>query len=570
MRTNSSHRRQLLAIGTGESVSQNSKLVNLDAMISRADFYYQGDTKQSYDPVSSIGVRDLSSDSMWHTLLRKPDFQRETNQWTPNQVVSLLKCFVDGDLIPSVILWRSPSHIYVIDGGHRLSALKAWIEDDYGDGAISQKFFGRAISSQQIQAARETRKQVEAQFGPWDRIQKSSKIGNVSPDDMKRYMTITTRGLAIQWVQGNAEKAESSFFQINTRGTPLDEIEQRLLKNRKKPIAIACRAVIRAGQGHKYWSDFAQEHQTNIETLSKQLHHTILEPEIKTPIKTLDLPIGGAKGFRTVLELLMQFLLFAIQDHNGIPADVEKQPEDFTGDQTAHVLKRALSLAGWITGNEKGSLGLHPAIYFYGPGGRHVSSLFLGTAHLFSRKIANNDKRFFIKFSSVREKLETVLIQNKDMMSTIIGKIGNARRITNHSSLLDQTIDKLADGHDVTAQDLIKFSKLYGKIIVGGEEQVGREFNEETKSTAFIKKALIDTIKCPICNGYLDPTKSISYDHTKEKSLGGNGDIDNLQLTHPYCNQTYKNYKNEQDVNKLPNVNSSMDDTHETIPSEET
>jgi hypothetical protein len=28
-------------------------------------------------------------------------------------------------------------YIFVIDGGHRLSALRAWMEDDYGDGTIS-------------------------------------------------------------------------------------------------------------------------------------------------------------------------------------------------------------------------------------------------------------------------------------------------------------------------------------------------------------------------------------------------------------------------------------------------
>src|SRR4051794_11511525 len=50
-------------------------------------------------------------------MLRKPGFQRETNHWTPVQVVSLIQCFVEGDLIPSVILWSSPTSVFVIDGG---------------------------------------------------------------------------------------------------------------------------------------------------------------------------------------------------------------------------------------------------------------------------------------------------------------------------------------------------------------------------------------------------------------------------------------------------------------------
>ena len=46
--------------------------------------------------------------------------------------------------------------------------------------------------------------------------------------------------------------------------------------------------------------------------------------------------------------------------------------------------------------------------------------------------------------------------------------------------------------------------------------------------------------RCPICNGYLS-TKSTSVDHIQRKRDGGNNSIDNGQLTHIYCNTTYKN-----------------------------
>src|SRR3954468_9563853 len=121
-------------------------LVNLDAMISRADFAQLNDDENSYETINGISIQDLSNSGLTGKILRKPDFQRETNHWTPEQVVSLLDCFVNGDLIPSVILWQSPTNIFVIDGGHRLSVLRAWIEDDYGDGPVSQAFFGYEIS----------------------------------------------------------------------------------------------------------------------------------------------------------------------------------------------------------------------------------------------------------------------------------------------------------------------------------------------------------------------------------------------------------------------------------------
>src|SRR6266850_3872596 len=111
-------------------MAAKTRLVNLDAMIPRADFALQDDNNPtSFEKFPSISIRDFTSGSLIRPSLRKPDFQRETNHWVPDQVVSLLECFINGDLIPSVIVWKSPTFFFVIDGGHRLSAIRAWVED---------------------------------------------------------------------------------------------------------------------------------------------------------------------------------------------------------------------------------------------------------------------------------------------------------------------------------------------------------------------------------------------------------------------------------------------------------
>lgn len=70
-------------------MAAKTRLVNLDAMIPRADFALQDDTgATSYEKFHSISVRDLKADGLILPQLRKPDFQRETNHWTPEQVVS--------------------------------------------------------------------------------------------------------------------------------------------------------------------------------------------------------------------------------------------------------------------------------------------------------------------------------------------------------------------------------------------------------------------------------------------------------------------------------------------------
>ncbi len=260
------------------------KLVNLDAMIPRADFAILEDAPEMpTKKVDSIGTRDLRPDGLL-PLLRKPDFQRETNHWTPEQTVLLIQSFVDEDLIPSVILWQAQGSIFVIDGGHRLSVLRAWIEDDYGDKATSQAFFGFNINENQLKAAKETRRLVEKTIGSYNDWKKKEGIQqDLPPADRRRVASVRTTTIPIQWVTGNAERAQASFLKINTKGTPLDEIEILLIRNRKRPAAIAARSIIRAGMGHKYWSAFSDDKRKQIEAKASKLYEVLFEPDLIIP-----------------------------------------------------------------------------------------------------------------------------------------------------------------------------------------------------------------------------------------------------------------------------------------------
>ena len=178
-------------------------LVNLDAMIARADFALEPEQHTSVDNIEKLGLRDLTQGSLVLPSLRKPDFQRETNHWSPEQVVSLLECFVNGDLIPSVILWKSPLYLFVIDGGHRLSVLRAWAEDDFGDGAISQSFFGYEISKEQKRVAKRTRDLIEERVGKYAQINARLQLKDVPDEERRKGMALAARALHIQWVSGN-------------------------------------------------------------------------------------------------------------------------------------------------------------------------------------------------------------------------------------------------------------------------------------------------------------------------------------------------------------------------------
>lgn len=131
--------------------------VNLDALIPREDFEVTTDANPAR-LVDTIAIRELEGSAFFYNTLRKPDFQRETADWEPKKVCEFVLSFLEGDLIPAIILWNSGSNNFVIDGAHRLSALVAWVNDDYGDKKISRDFFEDRIPDEQVDVAEQTRK----------------------------------------------------------------------------------------------------------------------------------------------------------------------------------------------------------------------------------------------------------------------------------------------------------------------------------------------------------------------------------------------------------------------------
>lgn len=294
--------------------------VVLDAMIRRADFAQQTEAA-SIDLFDKLTLSHLSGANPFLKMLRKPDFQRETNHWTPDQLATFISSFANGELIPSLIFWRSNSNIFVIDGGHRLSALRAWIENDYGDGGTSHAFFGGEIPSAQKVVAKQARQKIESKVARFsdlisagqDETQQDSPLAKLAA-------TAFVKAIPIQWIQGSQEVAEVSFFKINSQGTPLDKVEELLLRNRRKPYAIGARSIVRSGTGHKYWSDFSADVQKEIENISGELFNLLFQPDAKEPIKTLDLPLGGTVSPVDVLKMLLD--MFCIVDEKQAPENM--------------------------------------------------------------------------------------------------------------------------------------------------------------------------------------------------------------------------------------------------------
>jgi hypothetical protein len=193
-----------------------TNVVNMDAMIPREDFYVTS-AAPNLTSITRISVNDLASGFLVPTL-RKPDFQRETKDWSPAKVADLVRTFLDGELIPAIILWQAGGNVFVIDGAHRLSALLAWVRDDYGDGTFSKKLFDIHIPDEQARVADRTRKQIHSSLRSYSDYQVASgKPGSITDQLFAaRVQRLAINALDVQWVRAEtALAAENSFFKIN-------------------------------------------------------------------------------------------------------------------------------------------------------------------------------------------------------------------------------------------------------------------------------------------------------------------------------------------------------------------
>ena len=73
-------------------------------------------------------------------------------------------------MIPAIILWQGDGNNFVIDGAHRLSALIAWVNNDYGAGNQSISFFGTNMERGQVEKAKQVKKMIEDQIGSFEEI----------------------------------------------------------------------------------------------------------------------------------------------------------------------------------------------------------------------------------------------------------------------------------------------------------------------------------------------------------------------------------------------------------------
>lgn len=502
------------------------QLVNLDALIPRDDV----EGKKPKVSKSVIQVTELAKGRHFYGLLRKPLFQRETNDWDVDNVVSLIRSFRNGHLIPAVILWSADGSTFVIDGAHRLSVFVAWVNDDYGDGEISQVFFNHEIPKTQAAAAKKCRELIKKQGLEYEQLQKLTFIPSRTPEQLNWSSNIA-EPIETQWVVGDAEVALQSFLDINQRSVGIDPTEKYMIVERKAPTIVAARALVSAGRGHAYWGNFTHDNVAEIEKIATKIYDAIFEPEDAQPHLDPELQPAGMAQTANGLRLAVELVNVITETKSG----AEGMAADATGADTLRALRKVWSVIKHVAGNEPSSLSLHPAVYFWGTTGNHRPSMFLGVVSFVQEIIKNKELN---KFTLHRAQLEEILIGKNAPGQQILSRYGGWKRsIEPIRELLRSILDGLANGE--TEDTIIK--KISALAQGASNEDGLKDKWKETRSAVRIKSSLKNAERCAICQARLVLIHA-SNDHINRRTDGGHSGEENAQLTHHYCNHGFKEH----------------------------
>lgn len=336
--------------------------VYMDHLIPRESLRYKRSEEQfqeSSQPKSrELRLSDLLDMSMtsWVKLLHKPDFQRSTSAWTPKACVSLLDSIVKGQIVPSIIMWSNPDSgfIYILDGGHRISAVLAWMRDDWGQNLPSDVFSDDEAEEAAKQAAYEARNIVNIQIGNFaayqaaeqelDRVVAERKyvpanvMGSVELSRAMFYRQLRNGSVhfEIQWVKGDYATAEQSFLKINKSGSQLTDWETTIVEKRDSSLVRTVMSIANTTSARHYWpipsdkESLATFDKTDLDKKVKEIvigvekiNELLFKPTYKLPVRTLQQPILVAPGADKKPYYLAE-LITVVKGGKGQDAETEK------------------------------------------------------------------------------------------------------------------------------------------------------------------------------------------------------------------------------------------------------
>ena len=559
--------------------------IKRDSLLYRRSVGQRSETEDRVKQPDYLTIQSLFGKKSKARSLRKPDFQRATWAWSPEECVELLESVLYEQVVPSVIMWLSPDNFqYVLDGGHRISVLLAWIRDNWGDRLPDDAYRDATVQENIRKAAQRVRELLpQKQIGSFedyiaaedmynDLIEKG-QVPEQSMDTtslhyaklMRRWDAVNI-GFPILWVSGDYEKAEQSFIKINKTGRSLSDWETKLVENRSSSFARAVMSIAQIGDAAHCWpvqepevandpvlSDKAKE----IIHKVKELHNLLFDPPYTRPINYLRQPLMATPYTRPEMKpAYLAELLTITEGKKGQKPETEALIRKDRSDRVSHIITNGLRLIddaidviGNIYGPSPRSLGLMPLVYFYNKQGDYIRSLLYGMIYWLNhgsetRDVLNRKLLFTIH----RKAFEEVLLQNKEfIIRRISRRIGSGPEVTHQTARYYHGLLKLIIKHQDQIQSSVFLADHNHLIDTLGvpessddvvEEAISpsRTFRGQLRAEVQIT-ALLGMFKtCEICNGRYFPGLFTQVDHKTHHSKGGKTAVSNARITHPFCN----------------------------------
>jgi HNH endonuclease len=423
----------------------------------------------------------------------------------------------------------------------------AWIQNDYGAGEQSLKFYGK-IPEEQERIHNKTRDLVDKRVGAFVRWRAETQNPGSIPDISVKVRALAFAKVPLLWVPGSdATKAEKAFFSINQSAVEIDPTELKILNARSKPNAVAARAIVRNATGTKYWAPFSADGQKSVVETAKVIYGALYRPPLQSPPKTEELPVAGHGYGSQTLPLIFDLVNIS----NDLPVeDSSKSKKKYLTPQgqatpdeaaTVSVIKRAEKTVRRITGTHPSSLGLHPGVYFYGASFRHQPTTVLAVAQLVM-DLEKSDK--FLDFTKVRARFENFLVEHKMFINQLTVKHGSM--VKGYLPIRDYylyILDRIQSGRsDAEIEEDLRDHDKYHTLVKEKPtpSKQPKKFTQDAKNVKLLVDVLASAFVCNHCRARIDK-KSMHLDHKVPKSEGGPADIDNGQWLHPFCDSTAKN-----------------------------
>ena len=448
--------------------------VNLDSLILRQPLDSESDSSvPGHEPLFKL--EELHHTKMYFRLLRKPDFQRETASWPPAMIVEFVKTFLDGGLIPSIIVWHSKktNNVFTIDGAHRISALIAWVNDDYGNGEISQKAWDHAVPEAHHNLHKQTKRMMDEAIGSYAQLYDFGLNPEKTADEEKRRRgkAIATMQLSIQKVDGDATVAEESFYKINSSAVAIDDTELDIIRGRRKPNAITTRAILYKGKGYKYWANFTNAAQ--IESMAATAYTLLFGDLLEIGPKSPDLPRAGQPYSSQAFKMVLDFVNFfngvtpAMWTHKATKTtktkSVPRLPDDVNGTATEEYIQKVIDTASLVSGPAEASqsLGLDQAVYAYDASGKVHPAAFIAH-HKFAEELKEKDQ--MVGFTVVRKQFEEFIVGHKVFLNRLGHSKGSRTKPLTAILTMYRAILKAIDKGITSDSDIIKELALPSRL----------------------------------------------------------------------------------------------------------